>query len=125
MRCEHTYTFRNQLQYHVNVKSITEVLRLPLSTALLAGSAAWFGGFLGGWGKKNPPAMQEIQEMRVQSLDGEDPLEEGMATYSGGLAWGILWTEEPDGLWFMESQSRNELKRQHNSPGQLYLKAVL
>jgi len=30
--------------------------------------------------------MQEIQEMRVQSLDGEDPLEEGMATYSGVLA---------------------------------------
>ena len=27
---------------------------------------------------KNPPAMQEI---RVQSLDWEDPLEKGMATY--------------------------------------------
>ena len=29
---------------------------------------------------KNPPAMQEPQEMWVQSLGGEDPLEEGMAT---------------------------------------------
>ena len=26
---------------------------------------------------KNPPAMQETQEMHVQSLDQEDPLEEG------------------------------------------------
>ena len=29
---------------------------------------------------KNPPAMQETQEMRVRSLGQEDPLEEGMAT---------------------------------------------
>ena len=25
---------------------------------------------------KNPPAMQELQEMQVRSLGGEDPLEE-------------------------------------------------
>ena len=25
----------------------------------------------------------------------EDPLEEGMATHSSILAWGIPWTEEP------------------------------
>ena len=31
----------------------------------------------------------------VQSLDGEDPLEEGMAIHSGILAWRIPWTEEP------------------------------
>ena len=36
--------------------------------------------------------------MRVQSLDGEDPLEEGMATHSSTLAWRIPWTEEPGGL---------------------------
>ena len=29
---------------------------------------------------KNPPAMQETQETRIQSLDLEDPLEEEMAT---------------------------------------------
>ena len=28
----------------------------------------------------------------------EDPLEEGMATYSNILAWRIPWTEEPGGL---------------------------
>ena len=31
---------------------------------------------------KNPPARQETQETLVQSLGGEDPLEEGMATHS-------------------------------------------
>ena len=29
---------------------------------------------------KNPPAMQETQEMQVQSLGQEDPLEKEMAT---------------------------------------------
>ena len=37
------------------------------------------------------------QETRVQSLCWEDPLEEGMATHSSILAWGIPWTEEPGG----------------------------
>ena len=35
--------------------------------------------------------------MRVGSLSQEDPLEEGMATHSGILAWRIPWTEEPGG----------------------------
>ena len=30
---------------------------------------------------KNPPAMEEPQETRVQSLGQEDPLEEGMTTH--------------------------------------------
>ena len=47
---------------------------------------------------KNLPAMQEKQEMRVQSLGQEDPLEEEMATHSSVLAWSIPWTEEPGGL---------------------------
>ena len=33
--------------------------------------------------------MQEMQEMQVQSLGWEDPLEEEMATYSSILAWRI------------------------------------
>ena len=36
--------------------------------------------------------------MRVQFLDGEDPLEEGMATHYSILAWEIPWTEEPGRL---------------------------
>ena len=47
---------------------------------------------------KNPPAVQELQELQVRSLSQEDPLEEGMATHSSILAWGIPWTEEPGGL---------------------------
>ena len=32
--------------------------------------------------------------MQVQSLGQEDPLEKGIATHSGILAWRIPWTEE-------------------------------
>ena len=39
--------------------------------------------------KKNPPGMQETQEMQVRSLGWEDTLEEGMATLSSILAWAI------------------------------------
>ena len=35
---------------------------------------------------KNPPAMRETY---VLSLGWEDPLEEGMATHSGILAWKV------------------------------------
>ena len=43
---------------------------------------------------KNPPAMQETEEMRVQSLGREDCLEEEMATHSSILARKIPWTKE-------------------------------
>jgi len=42
--------------------------------------------------------MQETEEMWVQTLGWEDPLEKEMATHSGTLAWRIPWTEEPGGL---------------------------
>jgi len=42
--------------------------------------------------------------MRVQTLGGEDTLEEGMATHSSILTWRILWTEEPGGLQPIGSQ---------------------
>ena len=49
--------------------------------------------------------MQELQEMQVQSLgqedpleDQEDPLEGGMAAHSSILAWRIPWTEKPGRL---------------------------
>ena len=50
---------------------------------------------------KNLPEMQEI---RVQSLGWEDPLEKEMVTHSSILAWRIPWTEEPGGLQTMRSQ---------------------
>ena len=67
---------------------------------------------------KNPPAVQEI---RVCSLGGEDPLEEGignplqipwrraLATHSSILAWEISWTEEPGWL-----RSRGSQRVRHN-----------
>ena len=45
-----------------------------------------------------------MQEMQVQSLGQEDPLEKGMATHSSILAWEIPRTEEPGGLQSMRSQ---------------------
>ena len=45
-----------------------------------------------------------IQEMRVQSLGHEDPLEKKMATHSSTLAWKIPWTEEPGRLQSMGLQ---------------------
>ena len=47
---------------------------------------------------KNPTAKAETQEMQVQSLGWEYPLEEGMATHSGIFAWRIPGTEKPGRL---------------------------
>ena len=38
--------------------------------------------------------MQETQEIWVQSLGREDPLEKEMATHFSILAWETPWTEE-------------------------------
>ena len=45
-----------------------------------------------------------MQEMQVQSLGWEDPLEKEMATHSSILAWRIQWTEELGGLQSKELQ---------------------
>ena len=50
---------------------------------------------------KNLPAMQEMQG---QSLGGEYPLEEAMASHPSILAWEIPWSEEPGGLQSTGSQ---------------------
>ena len=55
---------------------------------------------------KNPSAVPETQETRVQSLGQEDPLEKEMATHSSVLAWETPWTEEPGGLRSKGSQSQ-------------------
>ena len=51
-----------------------------------------------GLGKRICLSLQETQEMRVQFLGWEDPLEEEMATHSRIPAWGTPWIEEPGGL---------------------------
>jgi len=57
--------------------------------------------FPGGSAVKHPPVMQEMQ---VQSLHGENPLEKELATHSSILAWEISWTEEPGELQSMGLQ---------------------
>ena len=39
-----------------------------------------------------------IQEIQIQSLGQEDPLEKGMAAHHSILAWRIPWTAEPGRL---------------------------
>ena len=46
----------------------------------------------------------ETQEIRVQPLAQEDPLEKEMVTHSSIFVWKIPWTEKPAGLQSMGSQ---------------------
>ena len=56
---------------------------------------------------KNLPSMQEIG---IQSMGLEDPLEKGMTTHSSILAWeNPMDREDPDGLQSMGSQSQTKL----------------
>ena len=45
-----------------------------------------------------------MQEMWVQSLGWEDPLEKEMETHSSILVWRISWRREPGGLESMGSR---------------------
>ena len=72
--------------------------------------AKWSWYLPGGSVIKNPPAMQETQEMQVLSLGREDTLGKGMVTHSSILAWKIPWTEEPGGLQSMGSKELDTTK---------------
>ena len=61
-------------------------------------------GFPGGSVVKNPLAIHEPQQLWVQFLGWEDPLEEFMASHSSILAWRITWMEEAGRLQSMGSQ---------------------
>ena len=65
---------------------------------------------------KNPPAMQETQEMPVRFLGREDSLEEEMGTHSRILAWEIPWTEEPGGLQSIGCKESDTTERLNNKP---------
>ena len=65
---------------------------------------------------KNPPATQEKQEIWVQSLGQEDPLEEEMANHSSTLTWRIPGTEEPGGLQSMGLQKSQTQLSIHSMP---------
>ena len=67
-----------------------------------------------------------MQEMRVQSLGQEDPLEKEMATHSRILAWEIPWTEEPGGLQFagLQRVGHNLATKQQQHTGSCYCSVV-
>ena len=66
---------------------------------------------------KNLPARQETQ---VQSLDWEDPLENGMATLSSILAWRSPWAEEPGyNPWGCKESNMTEQLTQFKAPSAL------
>jgi len=60
--------------------------------------------FPDGLAVKDLAAVQELQEMQVQSLGWEESLEEDIANYSSILIWRIPWREEPSGLQSIGSQ---------------------
>ena len=72
--------------YHCSEKGVADNTALTLSL-----------GFPGG-------SVGTESACDAGGLGGEDPLEEGMATYSSILAWRIPWTEEPAKRQFMGSQ---------------------
>ena len=62
---------------------------------------------------KNLIPMQETQEMQVQSLGQEDPLEKEIATHSSMLAWEIPWTEETGESWGLKESGMTEWLSTH------------
>ena len=58
----------------------------------------------GAGGKESACRCRSCKETQVQSVDQEDPLEEGMATHSSIPASRIPYTEDPVRLWCMELQ---------------------
>ena len=75
-------------------------------------------GFPGGSTVRNSAAKQE---MSVQSLCQEDPLQKEMATHSSILAWKIPWTEVPRGLQSMGSRESDRTEQLNNKNNNLWL----
>ena len=74
---------------------------------------------------KNPPTVQETQELWVCSLGWENSLEKEMATHSSILAWKIPWTVEPGGVQFMGSlRDRTERLSTHTRLSRGYAKQI-
>ena len=55
-------------------------------------------------------SLVAMQEMWVQSLSWEDPLEEGIATHSSILAGKIPWAEELGRLWSMGGKESDKIE---------------
>ena len=71
-----------------------------------------FEVFPGGTSGKELSCQCKRHKTWVQSLGGEDLLEEGVVTHSSILAWRIPWTEEPGGLGLVGvTKSQKQLKQ--------------
>ena len=79
---------------HVNRPIFTKKKKKKKTLPKL-GSAIKIKSFPGVSAVKN---LLALQEMWVQSLGGEHPLEKERATHSSVLAWEIPWAEEPGRL---------------------------
>ena len=66
-------------------------------------------GFPGSASGNEPTCQCRSHEIWVRSLGREDPLEEGTVTHSSILDWRIPWTEEPGGLYPVQSQRVGDL----------------
>ena len=81
-----------------------EILNYDLQSLLLPWNLKkcnlWLNKLWRNYKLKNLPVTQETT---VWSLGQEDPLEKGMATYSGIHAWRIPWTEATSRLQSMGS----------------------
>ena len=90
------------LYIHTN----TYICIIYIYTHIFGHSCTYIWAFLVAQMVKNLPALWETQAL---SLNREDPLEKGMVTQFGLLAWRIPWTEEPSRLLSIESQSLTQL----------------
>ena len=54
--------------------------------------------------------LPAVQEMQVQSLDWEDPLEKEVATHFSILAWEIPWTKKPGGLQRVHGVTKGQMQ---------------
>ena len=79
---------------------------MGVEAAILGNKVNIIGDSLVAQKVKHLPAMWETW---VRFLGWEDPLEKEMAIHSSTLAWKMPWTEEPDRLQSMGSQSRTRL----------------
>ena len=54
--------------------------------------------------KETACQFRGLKDMRIRSLDLEEPLEKGNGNLLNTLAWSIPWTEESGGLQYMGLQ---------------------
>ena len=89
-------TERLQFHFHFHLLLILLIFALCISSSVRCTWVSLVAQMV-----KNLPAMKETQ---VRSFSQEDPLENGIATYSSVIAWGITRTEKPGRLPSIGSQ---------------------